>query len=157
MPFLQNKYFGGNHENNRAGWNRNDIFLASKVGFPSPVDGIEFGLSAKQIERACDASLKRMGIDHIDLYYAHADDRNRSMEERLEAFDKLVQKGYVQRIQSENDRRVRNLHLTAQGAHLAHEHDSMHRRYAEYFRQVLAEDELHQLETLLNKVVKQLR
>ena len=82
---------------------------------------------------------------------------NVSKPTATQTIDKLVQKGYVQRIQSASDGRVRNLHLTPQGAFLASEHDSMHRRYTEIFRQILTGDELGQLEQLLTKVVKQLR
>ena len=94
---------GGESESLLGRWfknrnNRAEIFLATKVGFPAPVDDLEFGLSANQIEKACDASLTRMGIDHIDLFYAHNDDRGHPMEERLEVFDRLIRKGKVQYI-----------------------------------------------------------
>jgi len=82
--------------------NRNDLFIASKVGFPAPVDGQEFGLTAGQIQKACEASLKRMGIETIDLYYAHADDRRSPMEERLEAFSRLVDAGKIRLIGASN-------------------------------------------------------
>ncbi len=75
--------------------NRRSLFLASKVGFPTPVDGLEFGLRGADIARACDASLKRLGTDVIDLYYTHADDRVAPLEERLEAFDRLIRAGKV--------------------------------------------------------------
>ncbi len=82
--------------------NRNAFFVASKVGFPAPVDDQEFGLSAGQIEHACEASLKRMGIETIDLYYSHSDDRRYPMEERLEAFHRLVKAGKVRYIGASN-------------------------------------------------------
>jgi len=44
------------------------------------------GLSAKQIETKCDRSLKRLGIETIDLYYAHHDNRKIPLEEVLGAF-----------------------------------------------------------------------
>lgn len=91
---------GGESEELLGRWmkeraNRNRLFLASKVGFPSPVDELDFGASARQIEKACEASLKRLGTEVIDLYYVHADDRHSPIEERLEAFDRLVRAGKV--------------------------------------------------------------
>lgn len=98
---------GGESESLLGRWfkdrgNRDDTFIASKVGFPTPADGLEFGLSADQIERACEGSLRRMGVDHIDLYYAHNDDRHHPMEERLEAFHRLVKAGKVRYIGASN-------------------------------------------------------
>lgn len=98
---------GGESESVLGRWlkergNRSSLFIASKVGFPSPVDGLDFGVSADQIKKACEASLKRMGIDTIDLYYAHADDRRSPMEERLQAFNDLVQAGKVRFIGASN-------------------------------------------------------
>ncbi len=91
---------GGESETVLGRWmkdrrNRRGLFLASKVGFPTPVDGLEFGLRGADIARACDASLKRLGTDVIDLYYTHADDRVAPLEERLAAFDKLIRAGKV--------------------------------------------------------------
>jgi aryl-alcohol dehydrogenase-like predicted oxidoreductase len=82
--------------------NRRSLFLASKVGFPVVADGLEFGLRAADIARACDASLKRLGTDVIDLYYAHADDRRAPLEERLAAFDRLVRAGKVRYVGASN-------------------------------------------------------
>jgi aryl-alcohol dehydrogenase-like predicted oxidoreductase len=80
--------------------NRQQLFLASKVGFQYP--GVERGLKAEQIEVECDKSLKRLGIETIDLYYAHVDDRNTPLEETLAAFDRLVQAGKVRFIGASN-------------------------------------------------------
>ncbi len=82
--------------------NRRSLFLATKVGFPAPIDGLEFGLRASDIARACEASLKRLGTDVIDLYYAHADDRRTPLEERLAAFDRLVRAGKVRHVGASN-------------------------------------------------------
>lgn len=84
----------------RARGNRSRIFLATKVGFQYP--GVTIGLSARQIEEECDKSLRRLGVDTIDLYYAHVDDRSTPMEETLAAFDKLVQAGKVRYIGASN-------------------------------------------------------
>jgi aryl-alcohol dehydrogenase-like predicted oxidoreductase len=80
--------------------NRSRMFLASKVGFPYP--GVEQGLRAAQIEAECDKSLRRLGVETIDLYYAHVDDRNTPMEETLEAFQRLVQAGKARFIGASN-------------------------------------------------------
>jgi aryl-alcohol dehydrogenase-like predicted oxidoreductase len=73
--------------------NRQELFVATKVGLPMP--GVEKGLRAGQIIAECDRSLSRLGTDVIDLYYAHADDRDTPLEESLKAFDSLVQSGKV--------------------------------------------------------------
>ena len=82
--------------------NREQMFVATKVGFPSFVDEQGTGLSASQIEHACECTLKRMGIDTIDLFYAHGDFRDTPIEERLEAFDRLVKAGKVRFIGASN-------------------------------------------------------
>lgn len=83
---------------------RAHMFIATKVGAPAPVDGIDIGLRAEQIERAVEGSLRRLGIETIDLYYAHRDDRETPVEERLEAFHRLVRMGKVRFIGSSNAR-----------------------------------------------------
>jgi len=57
---------------------------------------------ASQIEEECEKSLKRLSIDAIDLYYAHADDRHTPLEETLAAFDNLVKSGKVKHIGASN-------------------------------------------------------
>lgn len=96
---------GGESETLLGRWmkdrrNRGQLFLASKVGFQYP--GVERGLKAEQVETECDKSLKRLGVDVIDLYYAHVDDRNTPLEETLAAFDRLVQAGKVRFIGASN-------------------------------------------------------
>ncbi len=96
---------GGESETLLGEWmrerkNRDQLFIASKVGFPYPE--VEQGLKAQQIEEECNKSLKRMGIETIDLYYAHVDDRNTPMEETLQAFDTLLKAGKVRLIGASN-------------------------------------------------------
>src|SRR5690606_21274849 len=50
----------------------------------------------------CEKSLKRLGIETIDLYYAHVDDRSTPLEESLEAFNRLVQAGKVRTLGASN-------------------------------------------------------
>jgi aryl-alcohol dehydrogenase-like predicted oxidoreductase len=86
--------------------NRNQLFLATKVGFGYPgtdeSPGTEDGLSAEQIETECEKSLERLGVDHIDLYYAHHDHRATPLEESFGAFEKLAKAGKVRFIAASN-------------------------------------------------------
>lgn len=98
---------GGESEEVLGRWlkdrgNRGELFIASKVGFPSPIDSLDYGLRAKQIERACEGSLRRLGVEAIDLYYAHADDRSTPLEESLEAFHRLSKGGKVRYLGASN-------------------------------------------------------
>lgn len=56
------------------------------------------GLSAQNVEAAADASMLRLGVDVIDLYYAHFDDQKTPLEETAAAFDKLVKEGKARAI-----------------------------------------------------------
>ena len=97
-------FHGGESETVLGQWmrerrNRDDLFLSTKVGATPTVRGgdtnaIE-GLSSEAIESAIDASLKRLGTDRVDLYYAHIDDRKVSLGETLSTFDRLVRAGKV--------------------------------------------------------------
>jgi len=80
--------------------NRSQLFLATKVGFEMP--GVERGLRARQVEEECEKSLKRLGVETIDLYYAHRDDPNTPLEETLEAFYRLIKAGKVRFIGASN-------------------------------------------------------
>lgn len=68
---------------------RDQIVIATKVGM---MDG---GLRPGIIASACDGSLQRLGVDHVDLYYAHQDDEKVPLAESLGAFDALVRAGKV--------------------------------------------------------------
>jgi len=96
---------GGESETLLGEWmrergNRERLFIASKVGFQ--YDDVARGLTAAQIETECDKSLRRMGVDTIDLFYAHVDDRTTPMHETMEAFDRLVRAGKVRYIGASN-------------------------------------------------------
>jgi aryl-alcohol dehydrogenase-like predicted oxidoreductase len=86
----------------QGGGRREKIVLATKVyGLMS--DGPnDRGLSAYHIKRACEASLKRMQTDHIDLYQMHHVDRTAPWEEVWQAMEQLVQEGKVTYIGSSN-------------------------------------------------------
>ncbi len=72
---------------------RSEMILATKVGAGGP--GLGPGLKRDQIRRGCDLSLQRLGVDCIDLYYAHRDDTATPLEDTLAAFDGLVRTGKV--------------------------------------------------------------
>jgi aryl-alcohol dehydrogenase-like predicted oxidoreductase len=98
---------GGESETLLGRWikergNSSHLFVASKVGFSVPVDEVGMGLTARQIEAECERSLRRLGVDTIDLYYAHRDDRETPLEESLDAFHKLVKAGKVRFIGASN-------------------------------------------------------
>lgn len=78
---------------------RDDVLIATKVGWE--LQG-ESGLKPEQIERRVEASLQRLGIDYIDLLFAHRDDPNTPLEETLQAFDQLVKAGKVRAIGASN-------------------------------------------------------
>ena len=76
--------------------NRDDIFLATKFGFRYNSDGsIYFDGSPSYVKKACEASLKRLKTDVIDLYYAHRIDPNVPVEETVGAMAELVKEGKV--------------------------------------------------------------
>ncbi len=75
-----------------------EIVLASKVYWPMAPGPNMRGLSRKHIVQACEASLKRLGVDTIDLYQIHRFDPNTPIEETLAALDHLVQSGKIRYI-----------------------------------------------------------
>jgi aryl-alcohol dehydrogenase-like predicted oxidoreductase len=100
---------GGESESLLGEWmrergNRDELFIASKVGFPAPIDELEQGLSAEQINRAIDGTLSRLGINRVDLYYSHVDDRTVTLEETLGAFHGTVIAGKVRYLGASNYR-----------------------------------------------------
>lgn len=85
---------------------RDRIRLASKVGCEPTVPGgyPEFaeGLSAAVIEQAAQQSLQRLQTDHLDLYWAHREDRNTDLSETVAAFGSLVTQGLVRQVGASN-------------------------------------------------------
>ena len=75
----------------RARGNRGQLVIATKVGFNRADIGPS--LSASTIAAECAGSLRRLGSEYVDLYYAHADIRSDPLEETLAAFDTLVKAG----------------------------------------------------------------
>ncbi len=84
----------------RARGNRDQLVIATKCGAWTTVPGNPDdenweGLGAAAIESAVKGSLTRLGIDRIDLYYAHIDDRSTPQEETVGAFGRLAAEGLV--------------------------------------------------------------
>jgi len=81
---------------------RDQIVLATKVHEPMSDRVNDSGLSARHIQMACDASLKRLGVDHIDLYQMHHIDRTAPIEEIWQAMDRLIAQGKITYVGSSN-------------------------------------------------------
>ncbi|MHB9759836.1 aldo/keto reductase [Streptomyces sp. BYX5S] len=77
---------------------RDDVVIATKVSQHPDYQG----LSAANVKAAADASLKRLGTDHIDLYYTHYDKTETPVEEIIGALDELVKAGKVRHIAASN-------------------------------------------------------
>ena len=77
------------------GVRRESYELFTKVYWPTGPGPNDRGLSRKHIVESCEASLRRLQTDHIDLYQAHRYDRNTPLAETLRAFDDLVRAGKV--------------------------------------------------------------
>lgn len=76
--------------------NRDKVFIATKFGFIQHADGTtSFDASPRHMREAVEASLKRLNIDTIDLYYAHRIDPNVPVEEMVGAMAELVKEGKV--------------------------------------------------------------
>ncbi len=78
--------------------NREQIVIATKVGMSPEMHG----LSANTIRRGAEDSLQRLGVDRIDLYYAHQDDTETPLEETLGAFQSLIDAGRVRYVGASN-------------------------------------------------------
>jgi aryl-alcohol dehydrogenase-like predicted oxidoreductase len=78
-----------------SGVTRESVEILTKVRMPTGSGPNERGLSRKHVLESCDASLRRLGTDHIDVYQAHRYDKNTPLEETVAAFDHLVRSGKV--------------------------------------------------------------
>ena len=76
---------------------RDDVVLATKFGNVRDEEGNFLGINGRPeyVKSACDASLRRLGVDHIDLYYQHRVDANVPIEETVGAMSELVEQGKV--------------------------------------------------------------
>ena len=96
-------HVGGESETMIGEWlaargRRDDVLITTKVGALAT----RKGLSADTIRAAAEDSLRRLGVETIDLYLAHRDDPSVPQEETLAAFDRLVQQGKVREIGASN-------------------------------------------------------
>ena len=80
------------------GERRKNIVLATKFGRPMDASGKLQGASRRYIIEACEASLRRLRTDYIDLYWQHIEDPLTPIEETLRAMDDLVRQGKVRYI-----------------------------------------------------------
>jgi aryl-alcohol dehydrogenase-like predicted oxidoreductase len=116
---------------------RDEVELATKFGNERNPDGSWVGIngSPDYVRRACDASLERLGVDHIDLYYQHRVDRSVPIEETVGAMKQLVEAG-----------KVRHLGLseaaaeTIRRAHAVHPISALQSEYSLFTRDI--EDEI---------------
>ncbi|MFT3725214.1 MAG: aldo/keto reductase [Hyphomonadaceae bacterium] len=95
---------GGESETVLGDWmkergSRGRIVLITKVGSEMPAGK---GLRAGYIQSACEASLKRLKTDHIDLYFSHFPDKETPIEETLEAHQRLIDQGKVRAVGGSN-------------------------------------------------------
>lgn len=116
---------------------RDEVQLATKFGNERLPDGTRLGIngSPEYVRTACDASLERLGVDHIDLYYQHRVDRTVPIEETVGAMKELVEAG-----------KVRHLGLseasaeTIRRAHAVHPITALQTEYSLFTRDI--EDEI---------------
>jgi aryl-alcohol dehydrogenase-like predicted oxidoreductase len=81
---------------------RDDVLVATKVRFPTGEGPNDAGLSRHHIISGCEASLRRLQTDHIDLYQVHQWDGQTRLEETLDALDVLVHQGKVRYVGCSN-------------------------------------------------------
>ncbi|MFI6815560.1 aldo/keto reductase [Nonomuraea sp. NPDC050328] len=82
--------------------NRDQVFLSTKAGARPDASGEWEGLSAPVLAAAIEGSLRRLRTDHVDLYWAHVEDRSVPLEETLEALDALHRQGRAVRLGASN-------------------------------------------------------
>jgi aryl-alcohol dehydrogenase-like predicted oxidoreductase len=88
---------GGESERVIGAWLKRDPAKRAKVQIATKVGFME-GLAPDKVMAACDASLQRLGIERIDLYYQHKDDETVPLAESLGAFDRLREQGKIAEI-----------------------------------------------------------
>jgi aryl-alcohol dehydrogenase-like predicted oxidoreductase len=98
-------FHGGESETTIGEWLkqrglRSQIILCSKLGQEFP--GFARGLSAPDIQKECEASLRRLQTDYLDVYYAHVDDPDIPIGETMQAFHNLINAGKVRKIAASN-------------------------------------------------------
>lgn len=81
---------------------RNNLLISSKVTFPMTDKQNDFGSSRFNIIKSCEDSLRRLGVDHIDIYHMHGFDATTPIDETLSTLNTLIQSGKVRYIACSN-------------------------------------------------------
>src|SRR4051794_16315342 len=101
---------------------RGEVVLATKFGNVRGPNGERLGINGtpEYVHEACDASLRRLGVDHIDLYYQHRVDPDTPIEETVGAMAELVEAGKVRHLGLSEARpeTIRRAHAVPPGAGL---------------------------------------
>ncbi|MEU7882614.1 aldo/keto reductase [Microbispora bryophytorum] len=110
--------------------NRDQMVISTKCGARPSVPGARTldaaeGLSADVVRAAIEGSLRRLGTDHVDVYWAHIDDRSTPLEETVAVFDELVLAGKAKEVGASNHavwrlERARSLAAARGGARYGH-------------------------------------
>lgn len=116
---------------------RNEVILATKFGNVRSEDGKFLGVNGRPeyVKAACDASLRRLGVDYIDLYYQHRVDPLTPIEETVGAMSELVSEGKVRYIGLSEAAAA-----TIRRAHAVHRITALQTEYSLWSRDV--EDEI---------------
>ena len=116
---------------------RDEVQLATKFGNERAEDGSRLGINGRPeyVRSACDASLQRLGTDHIDLYYQHRVDKSVPIEETVGAMSELVDAGKVRHL-GLSEASVR----TIRRAHAVHPITALQTEYSLFTRDL--EDEI---------------
>ena len=131
-PFTNEKLVGS-----AIAGRRDEVVLATKFGNVRGEDGSFLGVSGKPdyVREACDASLSRLGVDHIDLYYQHRVDPETPIEETVGAMKELVEAGKVRYLGLSEASAA-----TIRKAHAVHPISALQSEYSLFTRDV--EDEI---------------
>lgn len=81
---------------------RGQVLISTKATFPTGKGIQDYGSSRIHLIKACEDSLRRLGIDHIDIYHMHGFDANTPVEETLHALNDLIQSGKIRYIACSN-------------------------------------------------------
>jgi aryl-alcohol dehydrogenase-like predicted oxidoreductase len=116
---------------------RDEVQLATKFGNERAEDGSRLGINGRPeyVRSACDASLQRLGTDHVDLYYQHRVDKSVPIEETVGAMSELVDAGKVRHL-GLSEASVR----TIRRAHAVHPITALQTEYSLFTRDL--EDEI---------------
>lgn len=116
---------------------QSEVILATKFGNVRGKDGSFLGVNGRPeyVKESCDASLLRLGVDHIDLYYQHRVDRNVPIEETIGAMADLVKEGKIRYIGMSEA-----APQTLRRAHAVHPISALQTEYSLWSREV--EDEI---------------